>query len=278
MPPAPTLQALTDLGWTNSQISSALGVSTRSVKRWRNDNVEERSSKKVPEATGLTRLRRLVLSDPFAGLAVWASKLKVHKSTISRWLHRLNMTPKVARMAMGGTPTEERIQAFWSRIRRTSKRTLVFVDESAFYLGGTRFRRIGWCKRGERIRVAPTKYVRRRASLIVAGCAHLGKVWWSLRCSSFRKKHFDAFISKVRRAYHDAVFVMDNASIHGSGQNRIHLPPYSPQLNWIENVFSILKNQIRVRSLSALRRHITKKLSTLSRKSMMAMQSRCLKG
>ena len=217
------------------------------------------------------------LRDPFAGQADWAKKLKVHKSTICRWLKRLDFTPKVARMAMGGTPSEERISKFFSKIRRTAKKRLVFVDESAFYLGGTRFRRIGWSKRGERIRVPPTKFMRRRATLVLAGCASLGKFWWCLRATSFRKRHFEHFVSKIRRDFAESVLVMDNASIHGRGTNRLHLPPYSPQHNWIENVFSILKSQISIRSMTALRHHVTKKLSKISQKSMMAMQKRCLR-
>lgn len=81
-----------------------------------------------------------------------------------------------------------------------------------------------------------------------------------LKDGAYRSPEFVQFIQELAEQFPQlqtgrACLVMDNARIHHARQareylednriNHIYLPPYSPDLNPIENVFSVLKKRYR---------------------------------
>ena len=81
---------------------------------------------------------------------------------------------------------------------------------------------------------------------------------------SVNKEKFKEFITKLREKYQDdnLCLYFDNLAVHRSKEVRDHLnqnlipyvfcPPYSPDFNGIENVFSIYKNKLKRERLADL--------------------------
>ena len=81
---------------------------------------------------------------------------------------------------------------------------------------------------------------------------------------SVNKEKFKEFVTKLRTKYQDdnLCLFFDNLAVHRSKEVREHLnqqlipyvfcPPYSPDFNGIESVFSIYKNKLKRERLSDL--------------------------
>ena len=87
-----------------------------------------------------------------------------------------------------------------------------------------------------------------------------GITHYVLKDGAFRSPEFVAFVQELAEQFtqlqnRTAYLVMDNARIHHAREAReylednhirfIYLPPYSPDLNPIENVFAVLKKRYR---------------------------------
>ena len=133
-------------------------------------------------------------------------------------------------------------------------RKLVFIDETWAKTNMTRTR--GWCEVGERL-VAKVPCGHWQTTTLIAALDCRG-----VRCSMTLDGavNADSFESFVRRVLVPAlspgdVVVMDNLSSHKGVKVRelietaeaglLYLPPYSPDLNPIENAFSKLKRLLR---------------------------------
>ena len=135
---------------------------------------------------------------------------------------------------------------------------LVYVDESGCdkRVG---FRRTGWSPLG----VAPmqiSQFHRDQRYQILPAYAQDGIVLSRIFCSSTDAAMFEDFITQLLRhcgrwPEPRSVLVMDNASFHRSGRvvqlcehlgvKLVFLPPYSPDLNLIEEFFAELKSFIK---------------------------------
>ena len=84
---------------------------------------------------------------------------------------------------------------------------------------------------------------------------------------AFNGDRYAAFISDLievlrRQGLHNQVFVMDNCSMHkvelvrttikDAGHTLLFIPPYSPQLNPIEELFSVWKGNIRAQNADSI--------------------------
>ena len=86
-------------------------------------------------------------------------------------------------------------------------------------------------------------------------CNGKGTVHQVTKEGSFNREDFEAFLLEIRELLSienldDFVIVMDNASIHHNlnvpeGLFLKYLPPYSPFLNPIESVFSVVKAKLK---------------------------------
>jgi transposase len=117
----------------------------------------------------------------------------------------------------------------------------------------------GRCPVGERL-IAKVPHGHWKTTTLIAALDRSG-----IRCSTVvdgavNADVFEAFVEQVLvPTLHDGdVVVMDNLSshkrsrtrelIHGCGAEVLYLPPYSPDLNPIENVFAKLKQRLRTLS------------------------------
>ena len=133
-------------------------------------------------------------------------------------------------------------------------RRFVFLDET--WASTNMARRYGRCPRGERL-VAAVPHGHWKTTTFVCGLRHDGLVAPLVLDGALTG---DVFLAYVRRQLAPElragdVLVMDNLSVHkvggvreaveAAGARLLYLPPYSPDLNPIEQVFSKLKSLLR---------------------------------
>jgi len=131
---------------------------------------------------------------------------------------------------------------------------LVFIDETWATTNMTRLR--GRAPVGERL-VAKVPHGHWKTTTLIAALDHRG-----MRCAAtidgaINQDVFEAFVEQVLVGHLSAgdTVVMDNLSSHkgmrvkalikAAGASVLYLPPYSPDLNPIENAFSKIKQLIR---------------------------------
>ena len=188
-------------------------------------------------------------------------------SHVSRLLKRLGWTPQVplVRAIQRDEAAIERWRSeVWPEIRRRAKqerRTLVFIDESGFYLLPGVVKTYG--PRG----VTPVlKEWQTRDHLSVMGAVTpTGKVYSLIRQESLNGLHSVAFLSHLLSVAGDRLLVVwDGSPIHrraevkeflaGKAAGYIHLerlPPYAPDLNPVEWMWRHLK-EVEMRNLVCL--------------------------
>jgi len=253
---------LTQNGWTASRIAEALGVSIRTVRRWRNRDtvVQPKQKRYIP-----INLWKALQATPIVTQRQLASKFGVHQSTISRWLHRFHYTRKKARPEKLRQPRYDAIKTYKCKLCKLRQRDHIFVDETSVYVGVGSLHRFGWTKRGNRLQ--EPKYEGRRVRYSLCIAMNIGDAvtfWWSLRKGSFKRISFERFMKPIEKNNPTKTVVLDNASIHRKGGKRLFLPPYCPQLNPVDIINWKLKSKIKWSSESVLRRSIHSELKRVT--------------
>ncbi len=141
---------------------------------------------------------------------------------------------------------------------------LIFIDESGLSTKMARLR--GWAPKGERCRAA-IPHGHWKTITFVGGLTHAGFVAPMLLDGPMDGESFLAWIEQMLAPTlrEGDIVVMDNLPAHkvagvrqaieARGAKLRYLPPYSPDLNPIENAFSKLKAHVRksaARTLDAL--------------------------
>ena len=144
----------------------------------------------------------------------------------------------------------------------------VFLDETG--AATNMVRRYGWASRGERL-VAAAPHGHWRTTTFVAGLRSTGLVAPLVLDGPMTGPAFLAYIEQflAPTLRSGDVVVMDNLAVHkvagveaairAVGASLLYLPPYSPDLNPIEQVFAKLKTLLRraaERSVDAVWRRI----------------------
>ena len=156
--------------------------------------------------------------------------------------------------------------------------TLVFLDESGFRLLPMVVRT--WALRGQTpILRVPLKWSRLS---VISAITHEGRLLTRIQKKGFRSPQIVQFLKHIlRHVQGDILIVWDNLSAHGSklvqqfieSQKRLdclHLPPYAPDLNPVEFLWSYLKKtelaNVCCQSLEQLRYEIRKALERVRHK------------
>ena len=117
-------------------------------------------------------------------------------------------------------------------------------------------RRYGRCARGERLRVA-IPHGHWKTTTFVAGLTMRGMIAPFVLDGPINRDAFETYVDKalVPELRPGDIVIMDNLSSHKGPQVRqmieragaslLHLPPYSPDFNPIENAFAKLKSLLR---------------------------------
>ena len=185
-------------------------------------------------------------------------KLKVSLSTILRSLRDLHLSyQKPERRAWEQDPKKRKfwIEKEWPKIKSEAKKTrsvIFFLDEST--ISTNDFKGKTWAPIGK---TPIIRLIKNRATVnVISVISPRGKLLFSTFKHSTKSKTFISFIKSVLKEVtrKRVVLIADNASIHKSKLVKsflektprltIHyLPPYSPELNPDEYVWSHLKSK-----------------------------------
>ncbi|KAA1106362.1 hypothetical protein PGT21_050157 [Puccinia graminis f. sp. tritici] len=171
---------------------------------------------------------------------------------------RLDMTKKVAR-TVNPAQSEMARAGYVDEIGGFDASYLVFLDECGVSLG-THSRDRAWAPRGRRTQRLPRPLRSSRISVLpavscdglLASIAQEGTM-----CRLDMEYFIEEVLIPVMNPFPgpNSIIVMDNAAIHHGGRIAeicdaadvllFYLPPYSPDLNPIEKVFSVLKSKLK---------------------------------
>lgn len=271
-----TLQLIQDMicsgELTTSEMAEAAGCSKRAIIRIRS-NLRLFGSVKVPlvkagRPRNITPLMLEALCDHLLekpDLYLHEMELflldefdaSIPKSTISDALHRKGWSKKTARRRAKERNADLR-DDYCHLISEFRSYHLIYVDESGCdkRIG---FRRTGWSPYGTTPNQV-SKFHRDQRYQILPAYAQDGVLHFRIFQGSTDASFFEDFIEELlqhcgKYPEPNSVIVMDNASFHRSekigqmcldkGVKLVYLPPYSPDLNPVEEFFAELKAFIR---------------------------------
>ena len=273
--------ALKQQGWQQQRIAQALGVTKGAVSQWM-ARVREYGAAGLrarlrsgapPRLNGseLHLLPELLAKGAeaygFRG-EVWTCArigkliervfgVTYHKAHVSRLLKRLAWTPQKP-LERATQRNEDRIEYWrttvWEKMKkkaRRERRTLVFVDESGFYLLPAVVRTYAPCGQTPVLR----SFLTRTHLSVMGAVTSTGGLYTLVREAALTGKESGQFLQHLRRHVAERLLVIwDGASIHWAtevksflakdGAKAIHLEPlpsYAPELNPVEGVWEHLK-------------------------------------
>ena len=176
---------------------------------------------------------------------------------------------------------------YWNRIRDIPVEKLIFIDETAFWVGMSRD--VARSLRDKKALCLRQFYKGRKMTLIGA-IKKEGVVATRLIENSMRGKDFQSFIEMdlIPKLTRGDVIIMDNLIIHKmegikelieeKGARIEYLPPYSPDFNPIEMMWSVIKAFVRLyctRGITALEKLIDIGLYLISSSSFRNWFAKC---
>ncbi|KAF7689126.1 Paired box protein Pax-5, partial [Cucumispora dikerogammari] len=148
-------------------------------------------------------------------------------------------------------------QKFLNYLSQNDETNFIFIDEGWIQISMRKGR--GRSEVGRRA-VSVVQNIRTKNISVCAAMMKTGVVHRKIEPTAYNTMKFEAFLQELTsilndKGKHDAVFVMDNVPFHksaeiktfieASGHGILYLPPYSPFLNPIENLFSQWKTKVR---------------------------------
>jgi transposase len=273
--------ALRQRGWKQTRIAEALGVTAGAVSQWfslidDNDATALLAHLRPGRPPELTREQKLLIPDLLshgaeaygfrgnvwttarvAKVIEWEWSVNYHRSHVARLLKELSWTPQLP--IVRATQRDEKAIACWrtekwSELKqqaRLERKTLVFVDESGFYLLPARVRTYAPRGKPPTLRVLET---RDHLSVMSAITAQ-GQLFTMVRDDSLTSVESIRFLKHLLTQLDRKLMVIwDGSPIHRSKEvkayladgatKHIHLerlPPYAPDLNPDEGVWNHLK-------------------------------------
>ena len=247
------------------KVARIYNISKSSLHNWLNE--ENKLIKKQPKRSTKTVrqdvtacLKAAITANPFAtcnelaGIVSRDCRLARTGRTLCRYLKAANITRKKAHREVDHTHDNPAIVSFCKRYQSVESDHLVCIDEAGFYVGDAPRR--GWAPRGERLSFKSCKTLRRVKLTLLMAVSATGIVHYEILDHNCKKADFVGFINMLPLP-RDTTLVLDNVRFHHSietvqaaktkGFSLLHIPPYSPKMNAIENVFGMLKARYRKR-------------------------------
>ncbi len=283
---------LHEMGWLEVDIAAAIGVSKGTVSRWLSmaaaagpEALHSHPSAGSPRKLTAAQVGRLPeflwhgaeaygfrgdvwTCARIAQVIQWEFGVSYHKDHVSRLMKELGWTPQVpiTRALQRDEGAIERWRVtVWPELRRQAarqRRTLVFMDESGFYLLPGVVKTYG--PKGNTPVI--DKWLSRDHLSVMAGFTPAGKVYTLVRPEPLTSEHTVVFLEHVRRHTGKRLLVIwDGSPIHRWGAVReylssgaakwVHveaLPGYAPDLSpWDQGGWHHLKH-VEMRNLSCM--------------------------
>ena len=216
------------------------------------------------DATGQTLIETLIANDVSITLLQLKKQLlqqlniEVSTTSINKALRNLHYTFKKVQLVPQRRNADSNVEnrfEYCSNYLLFDESNIIFLDE--FGISCSTRQKYG----RSLVNTKPLKQVRTIRSKNISVLAAMNKkgiICLKIAYTSFTQKSFDAFVEEMLQVCavrNDAKIIMDNCSIHkdkvlqmiiaNTGRELIFLPPYSPQLNPIEELFSKWKCLIK---------------------------------
>lgn len=272
-------------GESQSEVARSLQFARSAVVRWmrmyREGGDEALASRKAPgreptlDEKQVAKLRRLVVgknpSQLRLGGSLWTVALVqqliemnfgvvLHRTTVTRLLHRMGLTPQVPRKQSFQRDDEacrRWAQEEFPEIVRASKRrqsTILFSDEAGVHEDGPVGRT--WAQKGARPVVKVTG--QRRKVNVISAVSPRGRLWFRCFKGMLNARRFEEFLADLLADVKGPIdLVIDRHPAHVAAsirrfvyanrrRLRVHfLPPYAPDMNPDEHVWQHLKGLFR---------------------------------
>jgi transposase len=273
---------------TVRQVSQIFGIGKSSVGNWINGATYKPRDKRRKKMDAITTyIHNLMTTTPMIGIREikikLASELNVHmcRNTVWRALKTLGYSSKKVRtMITTAKNTPEIKKTFAASMREKPIDSLFSLDETCFQL--ETHRRNGWSKRGKRCiyKTRRTGWTNITGEFLIST---KGIVSWKLYKKSITGVSFVSFLDDLDKDYMKGkMILMDNFSVHhmktvktllkSMETEPIYVPPYSPDLNPIEEMFSCLKIRVREKIISTeteLRKELTHLVNEINEKGLL---------
>lgn len=254
---------------SKSYVARFFGITRKTLRSWL--KIDADGGEQVPKSerghppcilneTDYANIYSILKETPFTTCAEMITRLNLSCSaeTMRRAYHKLGFTHKKRTRYASQKLKEENVAKrdnFLEMRKDFDPEHLVFIDESCVKTNHSP--RYGWALSSERcVGYAPCSW----KAITVIGALRLKEKWAPLTVTceetvtreAFKEFMEDELLSTLRRG---DIVVMDNASIHKNsfsiqrvkrkGVRIVYLPPYCPELNPIENMWSKMKSILR---------------------------------
>ena len=241
------------------RVAAIYKVSKSSLQRWINASPTacRHRSKKQQSANVAATISKTITANPFITCQLLAHILssdcnvKVSRVTIGRYIRSLNFSKKKAFRVPDKSHMPEDIIRFCNQYRDANG-NIVCIDEAAFYIGEQG--NSGYCPKGQRLNVSSSNLLRRSKMTLLLAISAAGIVGFKILQTNCKTQDFVSFINELQVPQGSSI-LMDNVPFHKSASTLeairrkqcrpLFIPPYSPKMNAIENVFSVIKHRYR---------------------------------
>ena len=261
--------------------SESLNVSKSSVYNWNHHHVPNKLGRKILYTPPiLCYIMNYVLENVTFKMNLLIESIRekfnlnLHKSQIYKYLKKMNVSRKKIKKISTSVNKDElkhKIMEFKKKMDSISRNKIISVDEASFdtYLSAD----YGWSEKGTKIE-KKFDYQKKRFTLISA-ISNEKMINNMLIEGSAKSHNFIEFIKQIIEMNNNLppneklYILLDNAKIHHTKEltnllkdtqiELIYNPPYSPQYNPIERVFSKVKYLVKEkdnRSLTILKENI----------------------
>jgi len=237
-------------------VSNIFKVSKSTIHRWVNGySPKPRTSKFLCLQENI---HETITNDPFLTLyqlrELFQKKNHVISiSSLSRILKKLKLTYKRVTKKFYYKSKESlfsKQKQYIESISNVNHDKILSIDETYFY--NTTNHNYGWCPSKKRLETYNKVNLKKQSMIMCISNKQI--ISYKVYAKNIDKSIYKQFINTFIHKFKDYYLLMDNVSFHKSKEiidlvnehnNILYIPPYSPQFNPIEELFSQLKNYIR---------------------------------
>lgn len=237
--------------------AKVLGIGIATIWRWIHNGTKKHKTS-IPETLLSFQIEKSnhTTQNELLRLIKEHLSLNVSRKCVSCALHILNFTRKRLRSKGFTTPGKykEKMDSFRDSIKNNNK-TIISIDEIGF--DQRMLPLYGYSIKGTKA-IGLTHPTNRKRINVIAAIDSNNKIFYKLINGSVNTIEFNNFIKELPWT-ENSILIMDNVSFHKSkvvldsakekNFELIFIPPYTPDCNPIENVFSVVKNSYRKRIL-----------------------------
>ena len=257
--------------------SISLGTISRWIREYNHGTLFEFRKRKVKQQRATKHILEYVKNNPFKTLYqikchLSKSNIIVSRSTIQRVLkkHKISYKKSYTKI-QSPKATVEKKREMKEKLRAINK--VYSLDETGIYLENHPFK--GWSKVGEKCIYKQAKARSPRSVTMIMTISNTGIENYQIFTKSLNKDRMLEYVETFSQM--EGTLLMDNLRIHhckevkekisNKGLDILYNLPYSPELNPIEEVFSVIKNHIRrdmIIGLKSIKEYMPKLINKLN--------------